>query len=73
MVGSRLRESIIIAGGDGDFVDGIDLLPLDTGLLILDDLAGTVRLPPSMLRELQNTIPLQGEGVQACSPKSDLS
>ena len=58
------RESIIIAGGDGDFVDGIDLLPLDTGLLILDsDLAGTAKITSFNAQgELQNTIPLQGEG-----------
>ena len=58
------RESIIVSGGDGEIVDGIDLIALDTGLLVLDsDLAGTAKITSFNAQgELQVSVPVNGGG-----------
>jgi hypothetical protein len=58
------REQIIVAGGDGEIVDGIDLIALDTGLLVLDsDLAGTAKITSFNAQgALQVTVPVHGGG-----------
>ncbi len=56
-------EEIMVSADSGDIVDGIDLLLLETGFMVLDsDLAGTARITAfNHQGEAQDSVALQGE------------